>query len=90
MDIEVLRLLINQGLFFAIFVLFLYWFLTQYLPRKDNETKALLETIQMSHQRDIETLQTTFRDSIERLIETTEHNSRETNSRIERIEAKIK
>jgi hypothetical protein len=44
----------------------------------------------MSHQRDIETLQTTFRDSIERLIETTEHNSRETNSRIERIEAKIK
>lgn len=78
MDTEVIQTLLQQGSYFALFVGFAYWFLTSYLPKKDEE-----------HRSQILQLQDTFKESLDKVVESFENSTQGITNRLDTIESDL-
>jgi Tfp pilus assembly protein PilO len=78
MDKELIQSLLQQGSYFALFVGLGYWFLTTYLPRKDED-----------HRTQMAQLQSTFKESLDKVVDSFQKNTESINARLEIIETDI-
>jgi len=78
MDKEVIQTLLQQGSYFALFVWFAYWFLTTYLPKKDEE-----------HRSQIIQLQDTFKQSLDKIVDSFEKSTQGITNRLDVIESDL-
>jgi hypothetical protein len=78
MDKELIQALLQQGSYFALFVGFAYWFLTNYLPKKDQD-----------HREQILQLQDTFKESLDKVVDSFEKSTQGITNRLDAIEEDI-
>jgi Tfp pilus assembly protein PilO len=78
MDKELVQSLLQQGSYFALFVGLGYWFLTTYLPKKDED-----------HRTQMAQLQATFKESLDKVVDSFQKNTESINQRLEVIETDI-
>lgn len=79
MDIEILKILIQNGVFFALFCALLYWFLVKYLPKREEEYKNSIANMQQ-----------TFSDSLDKVVTAYERSTDNITKRLDSIELDIR
>lgn len=78
MDKELAQSLLQQGSYFALFVGLGYWFLTTYLPKKDED-----------HRTQMGQLQQTFKESLDKVVDSFQKSTESINVRLDVIETDI-
>jgi len=75
MENDFIKSILQQGSYFALFVGLGYWFLTTYLPKKDEDHRAQMAQLQL-----------TFKESLDKVVASFERNTASINERLEIIE----